>query len=59
MYQPNSFFGMLPENKKVPARCKGRGEGDGDDPFLHTQVTLISKHEDNIVIGKQKYDIGT
>ena len=42
MYQPSSFFGMLPEKKKVPACCKGRGEGDEDGPFLHNQVMLIS-----------------
>lgn len=37
---PRSFLGMVEVNEKVPDRCGGRGEGDGDRPLLLTNLNF-------------------
>ena len=41
--EPRSFLGMVEVKEKVPDRCGGRGEGEGDRPLLH-RILLIIKH---------------
>lgn len=36
--QPNSFLGMVAVKEKVADRCGGRGEGDGERPFLQQSL---------------------
>ena len=36
--QPSSFLGMVAVKEKVADLCGGRGEGDGERPFLQQSL---------------------
>lgn len=45
MHEPNSLFGVLEVNKKVPDCCKCRDLGDGEGSFLHLSMQKQYFHD--------------